>query len=164
MTIPAYRQELDKHHDRLKENKEYDAKLEALREVAYYTAFYVSEVYKEHGLYDYRRIENLAEKTRKITDEDLETVRRYYEMGQVWRANIGLTSVGLDLFIVQSGVEQVMAESGKYPEELGDSAPGHPLISSLRKTVKPLLGHNKRNPDFSIDDLVRQVTENIQRL
>ena len=161
MTIPDYRKELDTHHDRLKENKEYEAKLEALREVAYYTALYVSEVYKEEGLYDYRRIEKLGEKTRKITSEDLKTARRYYEIGQVWRANIGLTSMGLDLFIVQSGIEQILAESGKYTEELGYGLVGNQLLSTLRKAIKPLLGHHRRTPDFSIDALVQEVHENI---
>ena len=159
MTIPECRAELERHHERLKEAKEYDAKLAALREVALHTATYLSLAYEEEALHDYRTIEKMARKSLKLVKEDMFVPRRYLDNGQSWRATIGLNSIGLDFFIVQSAVERVFAESGKYTEELPDDAFGHPLLAGLKRGVKPLLGHDKRHPEFSI----RETTDGIRR-
>jgi hypothetical protein len=159
MTIPECTAALRQHHERLKEAKEYDAKLAALREIALHTATYLSLAYEEESLRDYRTIEKMARKSLRLVEEDMSVPRRYLEHGQSWRATIALNSIGLDFFIVQSAVERVFAESGKYTGELADDASGHPLLAGMKRAFKPLLGHDRRHPEFSI----RETTDAIRR-
>lgn len=160
MTIPQCKAELEKHHERLKEAKEYAAKRAALREVIRITATYLSLAYEETALHDYRSLEKMAHKALRLVEENLAVPQRYYENGQSWRATIGLNSIGLDFFIIQSTIERVLAEAGKYGDALADSAPSHRVLSRARRRIKPLLGHHRPREEFSMPE----VTDRIERM
>ncbi len=161
MSIIELRKEIDAYHDELKEESEYDAKYESLIMIADSTARYLSEVYEEQGLYDYRKIENMARRMLTMTGEDLVVAQRYRDHGQTWRATIALNSVGLDFYIIQTEAEKIMAESGKYREELAEHLPRKRLIIQLTKRLKRALGHDKRSSAFSFEEILSEVKKNI---
>ncbi|MFO7781780.1 MAG: hypothetical protein R6W94_09155 [Spirochaetia bacterium] len=160
MTIPQCKSELERHQERLKEANDYPTKLAALQEVIRTTATYLSMAYEETPLHDYRSLEKMARKALRLAEENLAVPERYYEQGQTWRATIALNSIGLDFFIIQSKIEGVLTEAGKYTEALADNAPSHPLLSRVRRRLKPLLGHHRPRGEFSMPE----VTDRIENL
>jgi hypothetical protein len=161
MELLELRKEIDAYHDALKEQNEYEDKYASLLKIADYTAHYLSDVYEEKGLYDYRKIEKMALRMPRMTGEDMEIARRYRHRGQTWRATIALNSVGLDFYIIQTEAEKIMAESGKYRRELAEHIPRKRLLIELTKRLKRALGHDKKSSAFSFEEILTEVKKNI---
>jgi len=157
--LEEYRKTLDNYHDAIKEKDDYGQKFEALGPTAYYTVLYLSEIYQEEGLYDYRSIETGARQVVKKLEENLQVAERYNEKGQLWRAKIALNSLGLDLFIIQSAAEHILTLSGKYIQDLPESVSSHKFYGSLKKKFKKVQNHDTRSPSFSFDPILRSLQQ-----
>ena len=163
LDVAAHRKAIRDHHERLKESEDYEVKLDALERAAEATVQYLSEIYRQKGLCDYRRIEKMAGKALDLTGENLRVAQSYYDRGQVWRATIGLNSIGLDFYIIQSAAERILALSGKHADELADSLPRRRLPHRLLMKLKKVLGHDRRSPYFSFAEVEKGVRSNLSR-
>lgn len=157
--LEEYRKTIDSYHDAIKETDDYGQKLKALGPTAYYTVLYLSEIYKEEDLYDYRSIENGAREVVTKLEENLQVAERYNEKGQLWRAKIALNSLGLDLFIIQSAAEHILTLSGKYIDDLPESVSTHKLFGILKKQLKKMQHHDTPTPAFSFDPILRSLQQ-----
>ncbi len=127
-------QELERCHTTIKESTDYPVKRHAAEEAAYLTARYLHARYQLEGLYNYRRIERMAEQLPEMVAAQLQTADRYSRAESSWRADIAINSLGLDLYIMHTGADEIAEDSGAIVRQ--EYRRRHPLLTGLLRRVR----------------------------